>query len=102
MIRIINLRNYNAKKDEVAFRVDRRSPVGNPFYMHNESERDLVCDRYIEYFNSKINQEGAFRDYINTLIETAKNKDIALCCWCYPKRCHSETIKEYIISQIKA
>lgn len=27
-------------------RVDRRSPLGNPFVMGSEGERDVVCDAY--------------------------------------------------------
>ena len=28
--------------------------LGNKFYMHNESERDLVCDKYQEWFDKQI------------------------------------------------
>ena len=29
---------------------DRRSPLGNPFHLTHESERDAVCDAYQKYF----------------------------------------------------
>lgn len=96
MIRIINLRSYKLNANEVLIRVDRSSVVGNPFYMHNEAERNLVCDKYEEYFNSRIQSAGIFSEYIANIIRQAKSKDIALGCWCYPKRCHAETIKRYI------
>ena len=30
-----------------------------------------------------------------------KHGTLNLFCWCFPKRCHSETIKEYIIERTK-
>lgn len=43
-IRIVNLKNYSLNTGEVLIKVDRSSPVGNPFYMHDKSERDEVCN----------------------------------------------------------
>ena len=47
-----NLKNYKLNENEVLIKVDRTTTVGNPFIMHNESERDEVCDKYDEYFNN--------------------------------------------------
>ncbi len=30
---------------------DRRSPLGNPFHLSNEDQRNAVCDAYQEYFD---------------------------------------------------
>lgn len=38
---------------------------------------------------------------LDRIIELAKNNDITLLCWCYPKRCHAETIKRYIESKLE-
>lgn len=95
MIRIVNLKNYVPQADEILIRVDRKSIVGNPFFMKDESMRDTVCDKYEKYFKTAINSE-AFAAYINNIIEQSKTKDIALGCWCYPKRCHAETILRYV------
>ncbi len=95
MVRIINLRNYKLHEDEVLIRVDRQTVVGNPFFMKDESMRDTVCDKYEEYFKTAINSK-AFAAYIDNIIEQSKTKDIALGCWCYPKRCHAETILRYV------
>ena len=49
MIEIMNLRKD--KPTEVwDFIVDRRTPVGNPFIMQNEEERDKVCRFYNVWF----------------------------------------------------
>lgn len=95
-IRIVNLRSYHPVMGEVLFKVDRSSPVGNPFYMKDESHRDEVCDKYETYFNAQIKMNPAFRHYIADIAGTAKSKNIALGCWCAPKRCHAETIKKFI------
>lgn len=46
-VQIINLRT----KQPYDFRCDRQSPVGNPYFMHNEGERDLVCEEYFKLFD---------------------------------------------------
>lgn len=93
-IRIVNLRTYKPIPDEILFKVDRSTKLGNPFYMHNESERDEVCDKYEKWFWENYNEP--FYDYLSEIAYAACTKDIALGCWCYPKRCHAETIKAHL------
>lgn len=73
-VRIVNLRNVQAKPGEIVIRCDRKTVVGNPFFMHDESERD----------------------YVTFIYQKALKQDVALACWCAPKRCHTETIKRFI------
>lgn len=47
------------------FYIDRRSPLGNPFHMQNESQRDFVCDRYEQYFNDMIKCKS--HEFIGTI-----------------------------------
>jgi hypothetical protein len=101
MIRIVNLRNYRPVEGEVLIKVDRTSPVGNPFYMSDESRRDEVCDKYEAYFNNPARHTSLFRYYLNDIIGTARNHNVALGCWCAPKRCHAETIKAYVEKVLK-
>ncbi len=99
MIKIINIRTGEVP----TFRCDRLSPLGNPYIIRNEQERDEACDLYEEYFNKSLNPDWAkpgFLEYLDKIIQTAKVQDITLGCWCAPKRCHCETIKRYVESQI--
>lgn len=97
MIRIVNLKNYKLNEGEVLFKVDRTSPVGNPFFMKDESMRNEVCDKYKEYFHKQTAKTNKrFMDTIWELYCLAKDNDVALGCWCYPKRCHAETIKIFL------
>ena len=96
MVRVVNLRQYKLKDGEVLIKVDRSTPVGNPFYMHNEGMRDEVCDKYKVYFYKRVKEAGAFRDYVAHIYRTALKQDVALGCWCAPKRCHADTIAAFI------
>lgn len=98
-IKVGNIRSH--KKDgSIPIKIDRSSVLGNPFYMPDESKRDLVCDQYEEYFNKKIKDgtDSKFIGELNRIYELSKSNDITLLCWCSPKRCHGETIKRYIES----
>ena len=96
MVRVVNLMQYKLKDGEVLIKVDRSTPVGNPFYMRNERMRDEVCDKYEAYFYKKVKEAGAFRDYVAHIYRTALKNDVALGCWCAPKRCHANVIAAFI------
>lgn len=82
--------------------MDRTSPLGNPFKIGNdESLRNLVCANYERYFdNTRQFRPTIFTNELYRIVELARTNDITLLCWCYPKRCHAETIKEYIEKQL--
>ena len=108
-VQIINLRT----KQPYDFRCDRQSPVGNPYFMHNESERDLVCKKYKRLFSQIMTDDTLedddrapgmtstvkeFRDYIHRIEKHyATHGTVTLACWCSPKQCHCETIREWIL-----
>ena len=104
-VRIINLRYYTFEKDEYMVKLDRSNKVlGNKFIMQNESERNKVCDDYELWFYEQIaRQNPEVRDELRKLFLIAKNNEnIAFGCWCYPKRCHTETIKKYLEIYLEA
>ena len=96
MIDICNLKN-NKCVNVFDIKVDRSSILGNPFYMKDESKRDEVCDKYKEYFYNKLIYKDdvliLLRNMINIYKEYGK---LRLFCWCAPKRCHAEVIRDYI------
>lgn len=100
-IKICNMRAANPKA-KWEFRVDRMSPVGNPFYMNDESQRDIVCDKYESYFQTQLENNTQFKMYLQTMLTALKQYGkLNLYCWCAPKRCHAETIKSWLENQIK-
>ncbi len=103
-IEIINMRN---QKPTMPYdvRIDRASPLGNPYAMATESRRDEVCDMYanLVYKITKnpgiLNKERIrrFKAALNDLLVIYKEHGkLRLFCWCAPKRCHAETIKEWL------
>lgn len=100
-VKIVNLRWKKAP----TFRCDRSSPVGNPFLMLDSSteERDRVCDLYYDYFQKNLNPDDSpygFLEYLDQILQAASERDITLGCWCAPKRCHCETIKDYVEREV--
>jgi hypothetical protein len=101
MIQIMNLKHNPNPGKIIDFFIDRRSPVGNPFAMKTESERNFVCDQYQTWFDLIMDGLGEpplnFKEYINTMRDTHKRfGNINLWCWCAPKRCHGNTIKQWL------
>jgi len=61
MIVVKNLRNEKPTKPWQV-KVDRSSPLGNPFHMRSEAERDAVCEKYERDFRVFVEDtEGHFR-----------------------------------------
>jgi hypothetical protein len=77
---------------QVIIRVDRRSVLGNPFFMLDESERDKVCNQYREYFWRNFRKPEIWAELCR-LLSIAQQKPLTLACWCEPKRCHARVIK---------
>ena len=101
MIIIGNLKN---KRNSNAYqiRVDRRSALGNPYTMmvDTEEERNRVCDNYEAWFAKAVKENPLVMNELHRILEIARETDVMLMCWCYPKRCHAETIKRYLEKEI--
>ena len=100
-ITVVNMR-YNTIP--VDFNCDRRSPLGNPYRMTHEKYRDHVCDNYEEYFPRMLNPDVSppgFLEFLSEILEKAKKEDITIGCWRAPKRCHCDTIKNYVEGEIQ-
>lgn len=100
MIRVVNLRTYKPRKNEVLIKVDRSNKIlGNKFIMKRESERDSVCDCYENWFVTQTtNKNQIVLNELRRIYKLALKQDVALGCWCYPKRCHAFTIKRFLDS----
>lgn len=98
MIRVVNLKSYKPVKGEVLIKIDRSNKIlGNQFVMKSESERDSVCDKYDAWFNTQVNiKNQVVLNELRRIYKVALTSDVALGCWCYPKRCHGLTIKLFL------
>lgn len=97
-ITIKNLR-VEKPKEPWDFYIDRRSPVGNPYPLEKEKDRDRVIEDYIDYFNKMVSyNDVSFMGYLTTILKTYEvHGKVNLFCWCFPKRCHGDVIKRWII-----
>lgn len=95
-IRVVNVRSYRPIEGEVLVKVGRPSPLGNPFYMAREEQREEVCEKYEQWFQEQVYGSPAVRAELHRILLLARKNDVALGCFCAPKRCHAETIKKFI------
>ncbi|KKN71959.1 hypothetical protein LCGC14_0416050 [marine sediment metagenome] len=103
----IEICNISSKNNIILFdydvRVDRESPLGNPFPMGGVNTRDVVCDKYATWLKNLTSSGPAVKvlDELLRLQELyKKHGKLRLFCWCAPKRCHAETIRLYILGEL--
>lgn len=112
---LINNLRKNSPQEAWQVRVDRSSVLGNPFLMHDEHERNSVCEEYYRYFQGIVTNNWAIlREYdvsssereefmqeLRRLYKLAKQYGkLELFCWCAPKRCHAETIACFLMKHL--
>ena len=71
------------------------SILGNPYFLESESLRNKVCDEYQTYFEEHLNDLD-FHNALQIIQHDLNYSNVVLGCFCYPRRCHCETIKNYI------
>ncbi|UUW39229.1 hypothetical protein [Vibrio phage Artemius] len=75
-------------------RVDRVTGLGNPFFKHDESMRDSVCEQYDEWFQTEVDKDGSSlrQNFLQIVNIVNSGESVNLTCHCRPKRCHANTI----------
>lgn len=99
MIRVENRRTYHGP----GYYVGRPSPLGNPYrvgkkYDH-ERDPDGVLEAYRVWLREQVAKPGRARTMFLAILAHARDGgDSApvLICWCAPKRCHADVIREEI------
>jgi hypothetical protein len=79
----------------------RGSALGNPFPITAVKDRDHVCDEYAEWFPRALAwtgpQAARMKQQLDHIVSIhKKHGKVGLKCFCAPKRCHVETIKQHI------
>lgn len=79
--------------------IGRGSPLGNPFVIGKDGSREQVIAKYRVWLNEQIMRKNpVVMDELNRLGNKAiDEKGLALQCFCYPKPCHGEVIKEKLV-----
>ena len=84
------------------------SPLGNPFKMKCETDRDYVVEQYDAWLTNEMkNQDSPARKELYRLVQIAQQNDsqrqpMNLICWCAPKRCHGDIVKMKILNELSS
>lgn len=78
--------------------IGRPSVLGNPFPMgDNKSMRLVVVGLYKDWLRKEYRRGGVVREKLESLAERVRDGEcFALVCYCAPKACHGDVIKEAI------
>lgn len=77
----------------------RGTALGNPFIMGKHGDRNEVCDMFAQYFyGTAIDQEGVQQQLQLIRDAISEYGNVFLECHCAPLRCHTETIRDYLIA----
>lgn len=94
----------NKKRGGQGHYVGRPSPLGNPFVLHREGDRDRVCDQYRDWLAARLSVGDAqIRSEMNRLYqELIRTGRLELTCWCSPRRCHAGEIAQLLAAAAHA
>lgn len=91
------------RSDSFNIRCDRRSPIGNPYYMADESKRNEVCDKFDHWLPKAYNNDPQVYSYVNNIAAyVMRGSNVNLQCHCFPKRCHTKSIRSFVLGIIQA
>jgi hypothetical protein len=98
-IRVLNKRVVGDRGEYVG----RPSALGNPFKLEHESQRNQVIQQYELWLQERINaREAQVYNELNRLYQIARDQGVLeLTCWCAPKRCHADVIRNILLEVLK-
>jgi len=74
--------------------VGRPSILENPDVLFDESNRDQIVDKHMTYLRAEYAKKERIYQELQRLAEYVRHGgELALECWCYPRRCHAENIR---------
>ena len=82
--------------------VGRPSKLGNPFPMRKEADRAKVVKQYTAWLRSQYAAKGPVRRELERLLSIARQQPLELVCFCAPKGCHADVIRNAIIGMDKS
>lgn len=99
---VVNKYKHEATSDDMY--IGRGSLFGNP-YLNTFDTREESIDAYRTYFQDIIDGCGCkhkkFKRQLREIVVKLKlDGEVNLVCYCKPKACHGDIIKEYLLTQI--
>lgn len=109
MIKVIHKKNSDKYKN--VFYIGRGSVLGNPYTSIQDREtkaqfvvntKEESIEKYKEYLNDCIkNKQEEVCNLMNQIFILAMKEDVYLSCYCKPKSCHGDVIKEILESKMQ-
>lgn len=108
-LKVVNKHTHKPTNND--FYVGRGSVLGNPFTgskniketkaLYQCSSREEAVEKYREYLLEKIqNKDIAICNELNKIYQKVKNNEkVFLVCFCKPKMCHGDVIRDIILSK---
>ena len=105
MIKVVNKRTHITSTNDIY--IGRGSALGNPFtgsHKVEDTKAEFQCEsreeaiaKYEKWLDKKIKQKDPqVRVALNDIYLKAKNGNVNLVCYCAPKACHGDVIKQII------
>lgn len=100
MITVINKHKHHTMSifTRTAY-VGRPSPLGNPYRMMNEADRNGVIEKYEAWLRMKMrstNPTSTEMARLLTILKDGRGLKLQLECSCAPKACHADIIKKVL------
>lgn len=103
---VVNKKTFHAKPGMKVFDVSGKSgsALAKTYRMKSEADRDAVCNDYAKWFANRVKaQDSDVMSELHQIVNCLEsNQTVYLACECAPKKCHAETIKQFIENVISA
>jgi hypothetical protein len=74
--------------------VGRPSPLGNPYALGRDGNREQVIARYRHWLWEQLQLPDSPQEReLRRLLAQARSGDLVLLCWCAPLPCHAEVVR---------
>ena len=94
---IIHIKNMKRYRGAGTY-VGRPSVLGNPFEIGRDGGRDEVIQKYRTWLEERLESDNATSQaFVALFDEMCAGKELILICFCAPKKCHAEVIREFLL-----
>lgn len=96
-IELTGIRVINRYKEPEDIYIGRGSPLGNPYPIGDNTTREQVIEKYKDYLMDQISKGNqSIINALNNIKTQSAYKEVKLGCFCKPKSCHGDVIKDYL------
>jgi hypothetical protein len=94
---VILIKNQSRWKGPGTY-VGRPAGLGNPFQIGRDGGRAEVIAKYRVWLEERMNSRNpASLMFVGLFDELCEKNELILVCWCSPKSCHAEVIKDLLL-----